>query len=353
MVWGTRDRRISRAPARFIIAGRAAGQSIMLGPSVPWGRRRTLCNGRRQSGVRRPARPTRLGSHYANGTIGTYEPRLSRTFAEHLRIVTRHVDLCRTTGQQHQRRRPPTQASPTRSPRPASSSFRCARPNWRAAGRLVRAWPLRNRELVERFCRLLDVLIHCEYPARRSKSSRTPTPRSIPMPTRRPAAELRAERARRRRGALFDRFGWLLDRGNFVRLAEEEIDRSVNDRSHWGLNLRSNFEIFDRLELYCRGDVIGTRFRRRLRNRFRSEAVKVPIYQRLVVIFRLRPEREHVQVPRHQDVYIKLFKDIPKADLDMLLPGTQVKMSLVDRARILAADPLGPGHRRSPRWRWL
>ena len=36
-----------------------------------------------------------------------------------------------------------------------------------------------------------------------------------------------------------------------------------------------------------------------------------------------------------QDVYIKLFKDIPKADLDMLLPGTQVKMSLVDRAKIL------------------
>ena len=155
------------------------------------------------------------------------------------------------------------------------------------------------------------------------------------MPTRSATAELPPERTDPLRNTLFDRFGWLLGRGNFVRLAQEDIDRSVQDRSHWGLNLDLNFEIFERLEIYGRGDVIGTRFRRRLRNRMRSEAVEVPIYQRLVVIFHLRPDRKLSKYLDTQDVYIKLFKDIPKADLDMLLPGTQVKMSLFDRARIL------------------
>ena len=51
-------------------------------------------------------------------------------------------------------------------------------------------------------------------------------------------------------------------------------------------------------------------------------------------MFRLRPERRLSRVLDTHDVYIKLFKDIPKADLDMLLPGTEVKMSLVDRAKI-------------------
>jgi len=42
-------------------------------------------------------------------------------------------------------------------------------------------------------------------------------------------------------------------------------------------------------------------------------------------------------------VYIKLFKDIPKLDLDMLLPGTQVKMSLLDRLRIMLPTLSGLG----------
>jgi hypothetical protein len=134
---------------------------------------------------------------------------------------------------------------------------------------------------------------------------------------------------------LFEKFGWLLARGNFIRLAEEEISRSLTDRSHWGLSLNLDFTIFERLEVYARGDVIGTRFRRRLAKRFRSEAVEVPIYQRLIVIFRLRPQGKFSKYLDTDDVYIKLFKDIPKADLDMLLPGTQVKMSLLDRVRIL------------------
>src|SRR5207247_7004010 len=33
-------------------------------------------------------------------------------------------------------------------------------------------------------------------------------------------------------------------------------------------------------------------------------------------------------------VFIKIFKDIPKMDLEMLLPGTRVRMSLKDRGKI-------------------
>jgi hypothetical protein len=134
-----------------------------------------------------------------------------------------------------------------------------------------------------------------------------------------------------------------LGRGNFHRLAEEEINHALTDRSHWGLHLTVNFELFERLELYYRGDTVGTRYRRRLRNRFRREEVQVPMYQRLAVIFRLRPGERFSRLLDTQDVYLKLFKDIPKPDLEMLLPETKVKMSLWDRLRVSLPTATGIG----------
>ena len=66
----------------------------------------------------------------------------------------------------------------------------------------------------------------------------------------------------------------------------------------------------------------GRALRRRLRSGLRSETVEVPIYRRLVVIFHVRATSELSKLLDAQDVHIKLFKDIPKADLEMLLPGT-------------------------------
>ncbi len=139
-----------------------------------------------------------------------------------------------------------------------------------------------------RFCRLLHVLISCRLQAtveelKEAYASFDPdadTRRGVrPLPS-----QLDVLRAR-----LFEQFGRLLAHGNFIRLAEDEINAALADRTHWGLQLKVNFELFDRLELYYRGDTSGKRYRRRLRNRFRLEEVDVPIYQRLVLIFRLRP----------------------------------------------------------------
>lgn len=150
-----------------------------------------------------------------------------------------------------------------------------------------------------------------------------------------PRAALAPEDLAERREHVFERFGWLLDRGNFIRLAKDEIDAALDQKSHWGLNLKVDFEVFERLELYYRGDTVVQRMRRRVRGAMRKEAVDVPVYQRLVLIFRFRPDRPFSKYLDTDDVYIKLFKEIPKVDLDMLLPGTKVQMSLTDRAKII------------------
>ena len=211
--------------------------------------------------------------------------------------------------------------------------------------------PLRKTELVDalarsvdslpgvpaafrRFCQILQSLVHCEYQSTLEELKDAYAPFDPDADTR-STASLSEDQRDQHRQKLFERFGWLLERGNFVRLAQKEIDEALSDCSQWGLNLTVDFELFERLEIFYRGDSVGTRYRRRLTNWFRTEAVEIPVYQRLVLIFRFRPGRRFSKLLDTQDVYIKLFKEIPKLDLDMLLPGTQVKMSLFDRAKIM------------------
>ncbi len=127
----------------------------------------------------------------------------------------------------------------------------------------------------------------------------------------------------------------LIQRANYVRLSSEEIQQAAAAASDWGVRLRTNFELFEQLEVYAHGDVIDHRVRRNWRSFYRPVEVDVPIYQRLVVLFRVRSDTVVDQQTDQRCVYLKLFKSIPKYDLDMLLPGSDFHMSLLDRGKIL------------------
>jgi hypothetical protein len=107
------------------------------------------------------------------------------------------------------------------------------------------------------------------------------------------------------------------------------------------VNLDVDFDVFDQLEVFARGDILGRRSRRRLKNFYRLEEVDVPTYQRLIVAFRPRDHKKLGGQVDTQAVCLKIFKNIPKVDLEMLLPGTSVKMTLVDRGRILLPAAAG------------
>jgi hypothetical protein len=201
---------------------------------------------------------------------------------------------------------------------------------------LCRDWPLsgHDRDHFRRFCRRLDATLHCEYHARLEQlkdayAAFDPDADTQPLAPHGPGA--RDEEIER----LFSQFIALLERANFKRLAPSDMKAALDKASDWGINLEVDFDVFDRLEIFVRGDVIGQRSRRRWQRLMRLEEINLPVYQRLVVMLKLRERAGH---PPHIDtdsVYIKIFKDIPKVDLEMLLPGTRVKLSLVDRGKIV------------------
>jgi hypothetical protein len=191
-----------------------------------------------------------------------------------------------------------------------------------------------DRSAFRQFCQLLESVFHYEFHAQLEALKNAYAPFDPDSDTS-PIEPLDDAECERRIDAVFKQLVWLLERANFVRLSRDDIALALGTASEWGLVLKVDFEAFEQLEVYARGDIVGRRARRRWQTLFRPEQVDVPIYQRLIIVYRFRGDHctdSHVS-PHH--VYLKTFKNIPKLDLDMLLPGSRVRMSLLDQGKIL------------------
>ena len=127
----------------------------------------------------------------------------------------------------------------------------------------------------------------------------------------------------------------ILANANYTKLSTDELETAVDNATALGLRMKVDFSLFDELHVYGRGDEIQTWTKKSWWKFFKEEKFDVEVYQRLIIAFRLK---DHDKLPKEQSssfVYLKSFKGIPHSDLHTLLPGTQIKMSLLDRGKII------------------
>ena len=163
-------------------------------------------------------------------------------------------------------------------------------------------------------------------------------PDRVTAALRPPSAEEKAAKL----DALARHFVHLMERANFERLSEDAIRESMKSVSAWGVNMDVDFSVFERLELFVRGDAIGRRYLRRWYRPWRLDAIDLPIYRRLVLFVKLRPSKRLPREIDTNDVFLKVFKDIPKIDLEMLLPGARLRMPGLSRLK-LGSSLIGSG----------
>src|SRR5262245_44610665 len=133
---------------------------------------------------------------------------------------------------------------------------------------------------------------------------------------------------------LFDELKGLLERANYKELTRAEAEQIMQGRSPWGVELDVDWSVFDHIEIYYRGDTVGQRTIRQWWKLWRSETKDVPVFSRMVVILK---QREHKRLGKDADtqsVFMKIFKDMPKPDLEMVLPGTRIRLSKLERGLI-------------------
>lgn len=136
-----------------------------------------------------------------------------------------------------------------------------------------------------------------------------------------------AQRTPERYEKVYAHLAYLLDKANFHRFEEVDLDQVVRSANSHGLTVRLRPERIDSLTIWCRGHGMVERTRRTPRHPIAGEKFSLGVYRRLVVVARLRND---------PNVLLKMFKDIPEVDVDALLPHAEVQMNWFDRAQMMA-----------------
>ena len=152
----------------------------------------------------------------------------------------------------------------------------------------------------------------------------------------------------------------LLNKANYEKLTREQLQIALTETSPYGVEVSVDFDDFSEILLFYRGKAIRHEKKRDWKNLFlKKKSVEIKIYSRLFIL--LKPKsltqkteelanikgipltkaankisRKHHQSTVDDDkIYIKLFKNIPRSDLEMLFPNTKIKMRLFDKLKLI------------------
>jgi len=211
--------------------------------------------------------------------------------------------------------------------------------------------PIRKRDLIDLLCKdsrldpssadrfrqfaqLISAIWHFEYHQKHEqlKDAYAPfDPDAVTIPLTQLTPDQRAAKI----DQFFEQFIALMERSNFKRLSRREIDAAIEGgASDWGVNMSVDWDIFERLEIFQRGEAQILRTKGHWLFFWRTIEKKVDSYRRLVMLVKLRKSKRLPAYIDTDDIFVKMFKDIPKMDLEMILPGTSLQMPLLQKLKL-------------------
>ncbi len=130
---------------------------------------------------------------------------------------------------------------------------------------------------------------------------------------------------------------------NYRKLGNEEIEKSFQERGLISLETNVDLHEFGHVECYGRGSDVTTAKKRNWR--FKKYQEPIEIWRRVLLLMEFKGDDELTdkQLKRRKKatlpyapgkVYIYLYKDVPKPDLEILFPNVRVSMNMKDRVLI-------------------
>ena len=233
---------------------------------------------------------------------------------------------------------------------PPSAAGTPATPQTDAAGDRRRFIPFTKAELIDlicadgrlaagdvakfrAFCEVLQGLYHFRFHAKLEalKEDYFPFNPDLDTQTRRRFDDAALQKHEE---GLVAKFKEILDDANFEQISEDDIRRAMEEASLFDLKLRVNFRDFDSQLLFWRGESKKRVKVRRLLVLKRE--VEVSVYDRVVLLIKFKGKDYFEKRKRKalafepSSMVLKLFKNIPKADLEMLFPNVEVLMRKKD-----------------------
>jgi uncharacterized integral membrane protein len=192
-----------------------------------------------------------------------------------------------------------------------------------------------DQALFRRFCRLLESLIHFEFHRQVEILKDCYAPFNPDADTR-SVYSYSAQEKEARQKKLVKTLNEILDTANFQKITDTDLEEALTEESLFKIRLRVDFNDFEEVIFYRRGETTKQESVKRFWSR-KKETIKFTNYERVAVYIKFKEEAYFKNQKRKQlyfkpgSTIIKLFQNVPKADLEMLFPNSEVRMKTFDK----------------------
>ena len=131
--------------------------------------------------------------------------------------------------------------------------------------------------------------------------------------------------------------------GNWEEISDEEMEDALDGEDVFPISLDVRFDEFKVMKLYKLGEITLEDVRTSMFG-FKKENVTIDAFDRIVQIlvfhdeewFAERKRMKHYQGDEGKGLHIRLFKIVPKLDLETIFPNTSPQMRNIDKIKIFA-----------------
>jgi hypothetical protein len=183
-----------------------------------------------------------------------------------------------------------------------------------------------EKEQFRQFCELLQSVFHFDYHRTLEDLKDAYAPLNPDRDTRKPTGIGQESSTQ-----FAEQMASLLERANYTKLTDADLHRAFEEDSLFKLRLYVDFDDFEEVLLFTRGEHRKTEPYRRFFG-LQSREVTFINFDRVVVYIKFKADTALNKRPDRVGItMLKLFQNVPKADIEMLFPNTQLGMRLIDK----------------------
>ena len=128
----------------------------------------------------------------------------------------------------------------------------------------------------------------------------------------------------------------VLEKANYFPLSEGVLKRALADDSLFDLKTEVDFNDFEEMLCYCQGD---THKKIKVKKFWRTKERKIDIFSRVVLLIKFKEEQHFQGKPTQKTqlnfkpghIYLYLYKNLSKLDLEFIFPNVEMSMNWKDR----------------------
>jgi len=185
------------------------------------------------------------------------------------------------------------------------------------------------------FCQILEALFHFEFHARLEKLKTCYGPFNPDADTRRVFKSSESGKSKLQK-QLVSEMTAVLDAANFEKVTAKDLKQALAEESLFQIRLEVDFDDFEDVIFFRRGESIKEETLVKLFG-LSKKKFQFTNYERVAIYIRFK-EKSYFDSQKRKNLYfepgstiIKLFHNVPKADLEMLFPNSKVRMKTIDK----------------------